>query len=225
MGLDRPKQFLELSGKPLLVHTLEALAQADFLAAIFLIVPEGFLEQARKLCSDFLMTDGYVGPSLRVVVGGAERQDSVYNGLRHLPDDCEWVLVHDGVRPFVSLRLIRDTMNAALETGASIAAVPSTDTVKRVDGGVVVETLARESIWLVQTPQVFRKDILIRAYDTARKQNWSATDDAAFVERSGHSIKIVNGDRSNIKITTPEDLAWASFLFGRNRAGQAPLKG
>lgn len=150
---------------------------------------------------------------IRFVAGGAERQDSVLNALLQLPQDCGWVVIHDGVRPFASLQLIRSTLDLAMTAGAAIAAIPSTDTVKRVEGGRVAETLPREAIWLVQTPQVFRKDLILGAYHEARRQGWTGTDDASFVERLGHPVAVALGERFNIKVTTPEDLEWgASFM-------------
>jgi len=149
------------------------------------------------------------------VTGGAERRDSVWNGLKHLPGDCEWVLIHDGVRPFVSLKLLEDTWAAAADTGASIAAVPAVDTVKRVACGHVVETLPREEIHLVQTPQVFRKDILMEAYSKAEDHSWTGTDDASFVERLGVAVAVVPGEWSNIKVTTPQDLEWGEWFMKR----------
>jgi 2-C-methyl-D-erythritol 4-phosphate cytidylyltransferase len=250
MGKGRPKQFLEVSEKPILLHTVEVLARVSFISSIFLVVPKDYLAEAESLlgglgcccgcgCSDetsegahgaaapgspeFIETGSqpderaYARPSVTIVPGGVERQDSVFNGLRHLPAECEWVLIHDGVRPFVSMKLLEETWLAAHETGASIAALPATDTVKRVVDGKVVETVPREEMWLVQTPQVFRKDLLLNAYLSAREHGWSGTDDASFLERSGIPVKVVRGERSNIKVTTPEDLAWASWFLARGR--------
>jgi 2-C-methyl-D-erythritol 4-phosphate cytidylyltransferase len=152
--------------------------------------------------------------TIALIAGGAERQDSVDNGLRELPSDCEWVLIHDGVRPFVSLELLENTWRTAQQTGAAIAALPATDTIKRVRKEVVMETLQRDEVWLAQTPQVFRRDIIVSAYREARKQNRVATDDAFLVECLGLSVSVVRGERSNIKITTPEDLSWGNRFLG-----------
>lgn len=214
MGKDRPKQFLEVLDRPILLHTLDALSKAAFLSGIILAVPQDYAGEVERLvkgergvcCADF---------SIKVVAGGAERQDSVFNAMRHMPDECEWVLIHDGVRPFVSTKLLERTWMRAKETGAAIAALPATDTVKRVAGERVLETLPRETIWLVQTPQVFRKDTLREAYREARRRKWSATDDAGMVERIGVPVSVVSGERFNIKVTTPEDLRLAQFLLER----------
>lgn len=216
MGGDRPKQFLELSGKPILAHTLNALARARVVSRIFLIVPAAFEETTRGIVSEWLASGAPAAKrEVFIVAGGTERQDSVYNGLLRLPSECEWVLIHDGVRPFASPELIGAVWEGARASGACISAVPATDTVKRAAGGRVRETLARDEIWLVQTPQAFRKEILLEAYRKAIEGGWRGTDDASFVERIGVPVSIVAGERSNIKVTNPEDLRWAEwFLSG-----------
>jgi 2-C-methyl-D-erythritol 4-phosphate cytidylyltransferase len=254
MGGGKPKQLVELSGKPVLLHTLETLSGARFLSGILVVAQNDFLRATEnlirahcsahpeELCylSERLFPDhwqpvpdkgGIDGSStdhqgagcrtcITVIVGGTERQDSVFNALQKLPEDCEWVLIHDGVRPFVSGELIENTWKAGRETGAAIAALSATDTIKRVREKRVVETLLREEIWFVQTPQVFRKDIIMTAYLEARRQGWSGTDDAFFVERLGLPVAVVPGERSNIKVTTPEDLAWGSWFLTHARGGQ-----
>lgn len=213
MGKDKPKQFLEISGRPIFLHTLDILAGAAFLSEVFLVVPQDFVNPTEALL------EGH--ERVTVVAGGAERQDSVFNGLRRLPPECGWVLIHDGVRPFVSPALVEDTWKAARETGASIAALPATDTVKRARSARVVETLPREEIWLVQTPQVFRRDIILAAYEEAFRRGWSGTDDASFVEWLDVPVSVVCGERSNIKVTTPEDLEWAEWFLSRARSAGA----
>ncbi|HBD07526.1 MAG TPA: 2-C-methyl-D-erythritol 4-phosphate cytidylyltransferase [Syntrophobacteraceae bacterium] len=209
LGMDKPKQFLELQEKPLLLHTLETIAQASFLTGIVLAVPEDFRSQAQTLVTQHLRH----GLTVIVVAGGKERQDSVWNALQVIPGECSMVLIHDGVRPLVSVTLLNDTWKAAQRTGAAIAAIPATDTVKRVRDGLVNETLSREEIWLVQTPQVFRRDLLRRAYEESRRCGWSATDDASLLERIGVTVSVVAGDRTNLKITTPEDLEWLRWYL------------
>ena len=250
MGAAKPKQFLEIAGKPILWHTLEALSRAYFLAAVLVVVQKDFLTETEDLLREYCRTDsdkfrylsrgqfsdacqvlsdqghddhssteqsgGAGGKFVSLIAGGAERQDSVFNALQAVPPDCDWVLIHDGVRPFASIELIERTWETARETGAAIAALPATDTIKRVRNEVVMETIPREEIWFVQTPQVFRKDIILKAYLEARKQNCSGTDDAFFVERLGLSVAVVPGERSNIKVTTPEDLAWGNWFLGQS---------
>ena len=216
LGMDRPKQFLDLQEKPLLLHTLETIARASFLTGIILAVPEDFLSQAQDMVTRHL--DNAL--TVCVVAGGKERQDSVWNALQVIPDECSLVLIHDGVRPLVSVDLLNTTWHAAQRTGAAIAAIPATDTVKRVRHETVSETLPREEIWLVQTPQVFRLELLREAYRQARRFRWSVTDDASLVERMGFAVSVVPGERTNIKVTTPEDLAWLRwFLSRRNASG------
>ncbi len=246
MGGDQPKQLMDLYGKPILVHTLETFCQVDLISGILLVLPERFVRDTQDLLlrhmglepaagqgvpsspdrSPWLRIECGVGAGpvlkkvrkfLRFVVGGIERQDSVSNALGQLPADCGWVVIHDGVRPFVSLDLIRRTCELAVVSGAAIAAVPSTDTVKRVENGEVAETLPRQSIWLVQTPQVFKRGLILKAYDEARLQGWIGTDDASFVERLGHTVAVAQGERSNIKVTTPEDLEWGDSFMKRAR--------
>jgi len=256
MGTAKPKQFLELSGKPILIYTLETLARASFLAEILLVVRNDSVPDVASLLSDHGFHgettsgplprapldgrsrpggEGTVGDraltgSVRedrqgricVVAGGAERQDSVFNGLQALPLDCDWVLIHDGVRPFASPELLKRTWDAALTNGAAIAALPASDTIKRVRVGQVVETVPREELWLVQTPQVFRREILFEAYREAHRQGWVGTDDAFLVERLGVPVVVVTGERSNIKVTTPEDLVWGSWFLAQTRPRRDP---
>lgn len=254
MGHGKPKQFLELNGKPILVHTLETFCQVEFLSGILLVVPEPFLKETRDLLHRYFRLETASGREIqnpadqnpwyrmgwnqktsaspvhdeklvRFVIGGAERQDSVFNGLQQLPADCGWVMIHDGVRPFASIDLIQRAWELGRESGACIAALPSTDTVKRVVDGEVAETLPRESIWLVQTPQVFRKDLILRAYEEAHRNGWLGTDDASFVERFGHPVAVTLGERSNIKVTTPEDLEWGGSFLKKTQESCPPSKG
>ena len=219
MGGCNPKQFLEMDGSPILAHTLTALSGASFISDIFLIVPERFVPVALEIVRDWKAGRGSSSwaPGIAVFPGGAERQDSVFNGLSKLPSECEWVVIHDGVRPFPSNGLLSAAWEGAQASGACITAVPATDTVKRGQAGHVVETLSRNEIWLVQTPQVFRKEIILGAYNRAAEAGWSGTDDASFVERIGVPVAIVQGERSNIKVTTPEDLDWARWFLPRFR--------
>jgi len=213
MGGIKPKQFLEVAGTPILAHTLSALSRVSFIEHIFLIVPEKHIPAAGRVVSDWTRTSTGTIPVIEIVTGGAERQDSVYNGLLRLPSECEWVLIHDGVRPFASPGLITAAWEGARKTGASIAAVPATDTVKRAAEETVLETIPRDQIWLVQTPQVFSREIITEAYGRAFEAGWTGTDDASFVERLGLPVSIVHGERSNIKVTTPEDLEWAEWFL------------
>ncbi|MGO9021388.1 MAG: 2-C-methyl-D-erythritol 4-phosphate cytidylyltransferase [Syntrophobacteraceae bacterium] len=208
-----PKQFIRLGGKPLLAHTLSTLANLPFISIVFLIVAEGHIPDAVEVVSGWSRQRASHVPEISIIAGGAERRDSVYNGLKKLPAECDWVMIHDAVRPFASSGLIKAVWEGARTAGACIAAIPSTDTVKHARDGVVRQTLSRDEIWLVQTPQVFRKQIVLAAYEKAVSAGWTGTDDASFVERMGVPVSIVNGERTNIKVTTPEDLQWAEWFL------------
>jgi len=208
------KQFIALSGLPILSHTVRALAASNALAAMIVVVPPG-----EELIGRDAVNLAGVDIETEVVPGGQERQDSVYNGLQRAKPETDLVLVHDGVRPFVSPELILATIAAAKEWGAAVTAVPVTDTIKRVDAnGLVVETPAREQLWAIQTPQVFRYALLVRAHQAVREQRIVATDDAALVERIGVRVKIVRGSHENLKITGEEDLPLADLILRRRMA-------
>ncbi|TFG94663.1 MAG: 2-C-methyl-D-erythritol 4-phosphate cytidylyltransferase, partial [Calditrichales bacterium] len=148
-----------------------------------------------------------------IVIGGKERQDSVYNGLQALPSQSEIVVVHDGVRPFVSPHLLLQSIQTASEFGACVAAVPVKDTIKRVAEGRVIETVPREELWQIQTPQTFRFSILKDAHEKARKSTYYSTDESSLVEWAGYPVRIVQGDYFNIKLTTMEDLLFSRMLL------------
>ena len=205
-GVD--KIFVELGGKALIEYSVDAFERCPVITSIVLVVAQGqSLWDAARLVDE--------RPQWRKVravkAGGPRRQDSVALGLAALPP-CEWVVVHDGARPLVTSELIARGLEAAAGTGAAIAAVPAKDTIKVVsEGGVVEATPDRERLWLVQTPQVFRRELLERAHRELRED---VTDDAAMVERLGLPVRVFMGDYSNIKITTPDDLAVAGALVG-----------
>jgi len=222
MGGAIPKQFIRLAGKPLLAHTLSALANLSFISIIFLIVAEEHIPDDGEVVSAWSGQRTSSVPEISIIRGGAERRDSVYNGLKKLPAECDWVMIHDAVRPFASPGLIKTVWEGALTAGACIAAIPATDTVKHARDGIVLETLSRDEIWLVQTPQVFRKQIVVAAYEKAVAGGWTGTDDASFVERMGVSVSIVPGERTNVKVTTPEDLQWAEWFLSV-RAGKGGI--
>ncbi len=208
------KQFIALNGLPILSHTLRALAASRALAAMIVVVPPGEESRGRDALSL-----ARVDIETEVISGGQERQDSVYKGLQRAKPDTDMVLIHDGVRPFVSREVVLATIEGAEEWGAAVAAVPVTDTVKRVDtGGLVVDTPAREQLWAVQTPQVFRYALLMRAHQSVREHGIVVTDDAAMVERIGVKVKVVRGSYENIKITSEEDLPLADLILRRRLA-------
>ncbi|MBI2909188.1 MAG: 2-C-methyl-D-erythritol 4-phosphate cytidylyltransferase [Chloroflexi bacterium] len=195
------KIFADLSSKPLIAHTVEAFQDSDWVDHVVLVLSKRNLLRSRELASYPKMRD--------VCLGGMRRQDSVKAGLKRLAD-CEWVVIHDGARPFVTVDLIEQGLLAAQETGAAIAAVPVKDTIKVVNGdSFVQETPPRKRLWAAQTPQVFRFALLWEAYKKARGE---VTDDAMLVERLGHKVKLYMGSYENIKVTTSEDLAVAGEI-------------
>ena len=207
-GVD--KQFVSVGGRPLLWRCLEALQRCADIDAVALVLSERNLEAARAMASD----NGWEKVTA-VTTGGARRQDSVRRGLETL-GRCEWVVVHDGARPFVDASMVARGLEAARETGAAVAAVPVKDTIKVADDGMnVIETPPRDRLWAVQTPQVFRRDVLAEAH---RRVSEDVTDDAAMVERIGVRVKLFRGSYANLKVTTPEDVAMAgAILRGRRR--------
>ncbi|MGB2695306.1 MAG: 2-C-methyl-D-erythritol 4-phosphate cytidylyltransferase [Dehalococcoidia bacterium] len=190
--------------RPLLAYTLRAFQGCPRIERIALVVAEDTLERARSL-----VRDERADKVCAVVPGGARRQDSVGAGLDALVG-CAWVAVHDGARPLVTNELIERGIDAAQETGASCCALPVPDTVKESDGGRIVRTLDRARLWLAQTPQVFRYDLLLEAH---RRAQGDATDDAALVEALGVPVQLYEGARRNLKVTMPEDLALAQALL------------
>lgn len=208
MGLPHPKQFHPLHGKPILLWTLERLCTLSFVAGIVAVVPAETVTSVATLLDTLPAS-----PGITVVGGGVRRQDSVLAGVRALPEACRWVLIHDGVRPFASAELFRRTYDAALRWGAAVCACRAVETVKLVQDGWVRSTVPRDQVWLVQTPQVFRRDLVEEAFRTAEAHGWEATDDASLVERLGVRVAVVQGEKTNIKITTPDDLRWAAWTL------------
>ncbi len=205
MGDAGDKTLAGIGGEPLIARTVDVFERCPAITAVALVVSERNLDAIATLRDD----KGWQ-KTIPPLVGGARRQDSVRAGLDALAPECEWVLVHDGARPFVTPRMIEEGLAAAADTGAAIAVVPAFDTVKRVAGdGRVVETLDRSELAMVQTPQVFRRDVLERAHSEVSD---NVTDDAAMAERIGVEVRTFDGARSNIKVTTPEDLAVAQAM-------------
>lgn len=209
MASDLPKQFLQLAGTPIIFHTLKPFELCDSIQEVIVVLPPeasaAFLAQAGKHGLRKLT---------RVLPGGVTRADSVKRGLMSIRSaTAEIVAVHDGVRPFVTVEEIEETVEAARRDGAAILATPVTDTIKVVDGDAVVETLARQNLRQALTPQCFRYDLLRHAYDTADINDPSLTDESALVERLGHKVTIVDGSPRNIKITTPRDLLIAETFL------------
>lgn len=210
MKADRPKQFLVLEGTPILVLTLRKLDASPLIGRIIVASPPEAVEEVRTLAAQAGLTK-----PVTAVAGGDRRQDSVAIAIGTLKEDVDLVLVHDAVRPFVTLQEIEEVIMGAERTGAAILAVPITDTVKETERDTVKSTLRREHLVLAQTPQVFRTGVLREAFDSAARDGYYGTDEASLVERSGHPVLLVRGSERNIKITRPGDLALAKFLMDR----------
>jgi 2-C-methyl-D-erythritol 4-phosphate cytidylyltransferase len=210
MGQPRTKKpYLQLLDKPVLTHTIDVFDRCSVVDAIYVIVGTTDFE----VCQSVAIEPYGFQKVANLVTGGETRQDSVFNGLQVLSDDTDFVIVHDGVRPFVTDEMIFTCLEAAEHWGAAIVAVPVKDTVKIADGaGFVVDTPDRRQLWAVQTPQAFRKELLLEAHRHARQAGMQATDDAGLVERLGFKVKLVMGSYRNLKITTPEDLVIAETL-------------
>ncbi len=201
MDSDIPKQFLLLDGKPILHHTLSALDQCSGVDEVVLVISEKEATQAQQQ-----IQDAYPKVT-KVIMGGKERQDSVYNGWRSLDPATEIVVVHDGVRPFVPPDLINETIEAARDFGAAITAIPVSDTIKKVSAdGRVERTVDRTGLWRVQTPQTFRYSLLGEAFQKAQADGFYGTDEGSLIEHLGKEVKVVPGSELNIKITRTEDL-------------------
>ncbi|MGE5244751.1 MAG: 2-C-methyl-D-erythritol 4-phosphate cytidylyltransferase [Betaproteobacteria bacterium] len=215
MGGARAKQFVELGGRAVLDRSVSAFAGHPEVGEVVVALP------AELMADPPSYLRGRGDTPVRLVAGGVRRQDSVANALAAVDARAEIVLVHDAARPFVSASLIARTIAAATEAGAALAAVPARDTVKRVVGAQVVETIARETIYLAQTPQGFRREVLSRALAAGRTID--VTDEAALAEAIGCEVRVVEGEASNLKITTPDDLVLAEAI-ARARDGRGAGK-
>jgi 2-C-methyl-D-erythritol 4-phosphate cytidylyltransferase len=205
-GVD--KIFADLDGVPVLSHVVDTFERCRSVDQVVIIVGQRNLAMGTRLVSE-----NHWSKVVGVYAGGERRQDSVVNGLARLAG-CDWVVIHDGARPLVTVELIERGLEAAAETGAAIAAVPVTDTVKVVAADMTVEgTPPRRSLWSVQTPQVFRFSVIDQAYRAAA---FEVPDDSSAVERLGHKVKIYQGSYDNMKITTPDDLAVAGVLWRKH---------
>ena len=208
MGSDRNKLLLPLLGKPLLAWTLLA---ADATHSIDWI---GIIGQSSDF-PDFktLLAALRLSKSVKLIVGGKSRQESVYNGLQALPASAERVLVHDGARCLVTPQLLDRCASALLNCQGLIAAVPVKDTIKVVEANLIKQTPPRSQLWAAQTPQGFAVELLKQCHRQGRQQGWQVTDDAALFEQCGLPVEIVQGEETNLKITTPMDLAIAQLIL------------
>ncbi len=209
MGANIDKLFLELAGRPVIAHTWQRFNDASCIDEIILVVRDGMQSAFAELAAHFQFTK-----SVRFVVGGKERQDSVWNGLEQLSANAEIVAIQDGARPLTSERVIEGTISAARETGAAVAAQRVIDTIKESnDGAMISGHLDRQRLWAVQTPQTFRVEVIRRALSAVREKNLFVTDDTAACELIGQPVKLIESNSPNPKVTQPGDLAWIESLF------------
>ena len=213
----KKKQFLPLAGKPVLAHTLDPFERCPLVNAVVLVVGQEDMD----FCLKEIVEKYQYKKISRIVPGGKTRQESVKNGVGAVPEDVEMVVIHDGVRPFVTREMIEESVRSAIRFQAVVVATPVKDTIKTVDAeGSIRETLDRNSLWQVQTPQTFRTRIIRDALRKAAEDGFLGTDDASLVERMGINVHVVQGSYANIKITTPEDLLLATFLLQANNPNQ-----
>jgi len=213
MGAAVSKQFLLLLGKPIIIHTLERFQMCGAVNEIIIAVQPSSRQQVESLIGEF-----HLSKATKIVEGGKRRQDSVSNALSHLNPQAEVVIVHDAVRPFIRQKAILDSIDKAISCSAAVVAVRVKDTIKvGTDEGRFGRTLDRSVLWLAQTPQTFRRQVLIDAYEKASRERIDATDDASLVELLNIRPAIVEGSFENIKITTPDDLDFANVVAHRFR--------
>ena len=221
MGADTPKQFLSLDGVPVLLFTLRRLAACPVITD-FVISTRA--EEVDSLAAS--VSSEKFGRAIRVVRGGDTRQDSVANALTEIPAEADLILVHDAVRPLVTLSQIERVIAEADACDAAILGIPAMDTVKEVkraslpnDVALITGTIPRERVVLAQTPQVFRASLLLEAFARARQDGVTASDEAGLIERLGRDVHVVVGSERNLKITHPGDMELAEFYLRRERAG------
>jgi len=224
MGGETPKQFLELDGSPILLHTLRRLASCDAITEIILATRADEIQRMEERCRQEKFRQ-----TVHVVKGGATRQESVAAALEHVGDDVELVAVHDAVRPFVTREQVSRVIDEARKCGAAILGVPAMDTVKEVkrsslpqDVALITGTIPRERVVLAQTPQVFLTKLLKEAFAKAAADGVNASDEAGLVERLGYDVHVVHGTERNIKITKPSDMELARLYLGLERSKAHP---
>lgn len=216
MNLDIPKQYILLSNETILKRTIRNVLKSEYIDECILVVRKEDIKKAKEVIKDITRSNIRNNDfKIKYVIGGKERQDSAYSGINAVSDNTDIILVHDGVRPFIKKEIIEDAIKSVEITGSVATAVKVKDTIKYTkDGGKIVEsTPRRENLRAIQTPQVFKKDILKKAYDIAYSEKYYSTDDASLVEYAGGDVYLIEGDYSNIKITTKEDLILANAII------------
>lgn len=213
MGSKVNKQFIALDNKPILAHTLEKFEESTCIDEVILVAKEDEVEYCRK---EIVWKYGFK-KVVKIIRGGKERQDSIYNGIMALNENTDIVLTHDGARPFVRMENIRDGIQGVLDHGACVIGVPVKDTIKVTDESKDIHhTPKRSMLWAAQTPQCFWVDLLKKGYQHAIREGIVGTDDSSLVEKVGHNVRMIMGNYDNIKITTPEDLIIGELLINKN---------
>ena len=219
MGSSRNKLLLTLLGKPLLAWTLAAAAASESISWIGIVGQPVDFPDFQEILANLSLTKSLKKP-VQLIEGGATRQESVYNGLQALPPEAERVLIHDGARCLVTPELLDRCAKTILNCGGLIAAIPVKDTIKVVDeAGLIRDTPDRKNLWAAQTPQAFEVKLLKECHEKGRSLGWEVTDDAALFEKCSLPVKIVEGEETNLKITTTVDLTVAEFIIRHRTAG------
>lgn len=220
MGLGFNKIFTELSGKPILIQTLLTFSRCDCIDELVIAVDVNEMDIIKRVLDKMPGLKPY-----KIVAGGSERQYSVYNGLMAVSPEADIVLVHDAARPLISETVIQNVVNEVMLSGSAVCAVPVKDTTAEINElGFIEKVPDRDKLWAIQTPQGFRKEILMQAHKKAQEDDFLGTDEASIVRRTGRAVKLVMGSYDNIKITTPTDLLMAEMLFSHKAAKHVKIK-
>lgn len=211
MKLGKNKQFLLINEIPLLIHTLRIFEEDSLCQSIILVVNRDEIQLIEPLIREY-----EIKKVEKIVPGGKERQQSVYEGLKAIEED-PIVLIHDGARPFIFTSTIHKLVSTVMDSGSAIVATPVKDTIKEVEKGQARKTIARKYLWAAQTPQAFRHSEILAGHRLAEKTGFEATDDASIMENIGKTVHIVEGDYENIKITTQEDIIFAEAILKHRR--------
>lgn len=208
MNLDINKQYIKLDEKEMITHTIDVFYKDRNIDEIVVCIKE---EEEYFFVNEII--NKYNFENIKIAYGGKERQDSIFNGLQKIDENCDIVLIHDGARPFVSHEIIKESIEVAKEKQAAVVGVPVRDTIKVVEDGIIKHSPQRSTLWSAQTPQTFKYDLIIKAYEEAYKDNYYGTDDSMLVERIGQSVAMVMGSYENIKITNQEDINVAEQIL------------
>lgn len=208
MNMGFNKQFIKLKDKEIIAHTIDAFYNNENIDEIIVCIKKDEESFFRKE-----IIEKYNFKDIKIAYGGKERQDSIYNGLKVVDSKSKIVLIHDGARPFVSNKIIKDSISTAKEKKAVVVGVPVKDTIKIVKNDTIKDTPNRENLWAAQTPQTFEYSLIIRAYEEAYKNNYYGTDDSMLVENIGQKVTMIMGSYNNIKVTNPEDIGIGEHIL------------